>query len=166
VVVPRDVDDVVAAVAVCRDHGVPILGRGGGTSLAGQCCNVAVVLDFTKYLNGIVELDPERRLARVEPGIYRDRLDQAAAVHGLTFGPDLATHGHCAIGGMVGNNACGAHAQMAGRMAENAVVAQAARSRASTATASPAPSCCPSCTARSWCGPSGSSRRCGTRAAG
>jgi FAD/FMN-containing dehydrogenase len=67
VVVPRDVDDVVATVAVCREHGVPILGRGGGTSLAGQCCNVAVVLDFTKYLNGIVELDPERRLARVEP---------------------------------------------------------------------------------------------------
>jgi FAD/FMN-containing dehydrogenase/Fe-S oxidoreductase len=119
VVVPRDVDDVVATVAACREHGAPILGRGGGTSLAGQCCNVAVVLDFTKYLNGIVELDPERRLARVEPGIYRDRLDQAAAAHGLTFGPDPATHSHCAIGGMVGNNACGAHAQMAGRMAEN-----------------------------------------------
>jgi hypothetical protein len=119
VVVPRSVDDVLATVAVCREHGAPILGRGGGTSLAGQCCNAAVVLDFTKYLHDILELDPERRVARVRPGIYRDALDQAAAAHGLTFGPDPSTHDHCAIGGMIGNNACGAHAQMAGRMAEN-----------------------------------------------
>ncbi len=119
VVVPFDLDDVSATTAVCREHDVPILGRGGGTSLAGQCCNAAVVLDFTKYLHNVLELDAERRLARVEPGVYRDTLDHAAAAHGLTFGPDPATHDHCAIGGMVGNNACGAHAQMAGRMAEN-----------------------------------------------
>jgi FAD/FMN-containing dehydrogenase/Fe-S oxidoreductase len=119
VVVPRDADDVEAAVAACREHGAPVLGRGGGTSLAGQGCNVAVVLDFSKYLHHLVELDPGRRRARVEPGIYRDALDQAAAEHGLTFGPDPATHNHCAVGGMIGNNACGAHAQMAGRTAEN-----------------------------------------------
>src|SRR5215212_4609849 len=110
---------VVPAVAACRRHGAPVLGRGGGTSLAGQGCNVAVVLDFTKYMHRLLELDPDRRLARVEPGIYRDNLDRAAGRHGLTFGPDPSTHDHCAIGGMLGNNACGAHAQMAGRTAEN-----------------------------------------------
>src|SRR5215211_1350438 len=120
VVVPADDDDdVVAVVAACRRHGAPVLGRGGGTSLAGQGCNVAVVLDFTKYMHRLLELDPDRRLARVEPGIYRDDLDRAAGRHGLTFGPDPSTHDHCAIGGMLGNNACGAHAQMAGRTAEN-----------------------------------------------
>jgi FAD/FMN-containing dehydrogenase/Fe-S oxidoreductase len=119
VVVPRDLDDVEATVAVCRRHQVPVLGRGGGTSLAGQCCNLAVVLDFTKYLHRILELDPDRRLVRVQPGVYRDTVDAAAAEHGLTFGPDPSTHNHCAVGGMIGNNACGAHAQMAGRMAEN-----------------------------------------------
>jgi FAD/FMN-containing dehydrogenase/Fe-S oxidoreductase len=119
VVVPRDADDVEAAVAVCREHGAPVLNRGGGTSVAGQGCNVAVLLDHTKYLHHILELDPRRRIARVEPGIYRDRLDDAAREHGLTFGPDPATHDHCAIGGMIGNNACGAHAQMAGRTSEN-----------------------------------------------
>ena len=115
VVVPADADDVVAAVAACRRHGAPVLGRGGGTSLAGQGCNVAVVLDFTKYMHRLLELDPDRRLARVEPGIYRDDLDRTAGRHGLTFGPDPSTHDHCAIGGMIGNNACGAHAQMGGR---------------------------------------------------
>jgi FAD/FMN-containing dehydrogenase/Fe-S oxidoreductase len=119
VVLPRDADDVVAAVAACREHGAPVLARGGGTSLAGQGCNVAVVLDFSKYMRRVLELDPDRRRARVEPGIYRDDLDRAAAAHGLTFGPDPATHDHCAVGGMIGNNACGAHAQMAGRTAEN-----------------------------------------------
>ena len=119
VVLPHDADDVEAAVAACREHGAPLLNRGGGTSLAGQCCNVAVVLDHSKYLHHILELDPRRRIARVEPGIYRDTLDDAARQHGLTFGPDPSTHDHCAIGGMIGNNACGAHAQMAGRTSEN-----------------------------------------------
>src|ERR687888_17288 len=116
---PRDADDVVAAVAACREHGAPVLARGGGTSLAGQGCNVAVVLDFSKYMRRVLELDPDRRRARVEPGIYRHDLHPAAAAHGLTFGPDPATHDHCTVGGMIGNNACGAHAQMAGRTAEN-----------------------------------------------
>jgi FAD/FMN-containing dehydrogenase/Fe-S oxidoreductase len=119
VVVPLDTDDVVTAIGACAAHGAPVLNRAGGTSLAGQCCNVAVVLDHTKYLHHLLELDPERRIARVEPGIVRDSLDAAARRYGLTFGPDPSTHDHCAIGGMVGNNACGSHAQMAGRTSEN-----------------------------------------------
>ena len=95
------------------------LSRGGGTSLAGQCCNVAVVLDFSKYLNRILEIDPERRLARVEPGAVLDDLRDAAEEHGLTFGPDPATHNHCTLGGMIGNNSCGVHSVMAGRTADN-----------------------------------------------
>ncbi len=119
VVLPRDADDVVATVDACRRFGVPLLSRGGGTSLAGQCCNVAVVMDHSKYFNGIVELDPERRFARVRPGIVLDTLRDAAEAHGLTFGPDPATHDHCTIGGMLGNNSCGIHALMAGRTVDN-----------------------------------------------
>jgi FAD/FMN-containing dehydrogenase len=98
VVVPRDVDDVVATVATARRHGAPILARGCGTSLAGQCCNTAVVMDFTKYLNRIVALDPHAKTARVQPGIVLDDLRNAAEQHHLTFGPDPATHDHCTWG--------------------------------------------------------------------
>ncbi|MFW6202472.1 MAG: FAD-binding and (Fe-S)-binding domain-containing protein, partial [Gemmatimonadota bacterium] len=86
-----------------------VLARGGGTSLAGQACNVAVVIDFSKYLDRVIEIDPERRRARVQPGVILDDLRDAAAGHGLTFGPDPATHDHCTIGGMIGNDSCGAH---------------------------------------------------------
>jgi FAD/FMN-containing dehydrogenase/Fe-S oxidoreductase len=113
VVVPKDAEDVAATLAICRDQGAPILSRGGGTSLAGQCCNEAVVLDFSKYMNRVLEIDPQRRLARVLPGTVLDELRRAAGVHGLTFGPDPATHDHCTIGGMLGNNSCGVHAVMA-----------------------------------------------------
>jgi FAD/FMN-containing dehydrogenase/Fe-S oxidoreductase len=113
VVVPRDVDDVVAAVAVCRKHGAPILSRGGGTSLAGQCCNVAVVMDLSKYVNRVVRIDADRRIACVEPGVVLDALQREAAPHHLIFGPDPATHNHCTLGGMLGNNSCGVHAVMA-----------------------------------------------------
>jgi FAD/FMN-containing dehydrogenase/Fe-S oxidoreductase len=119
VVVPRTVDDVVAAVAACRRHGAPVVCRGGGTSLAGQCCNVAVVIDFSKYLNRVLEVDPERRLARVQPGVVLDDLRDAAEEHGLTFGPDPATHNHNTLGGMIGNNSCGVHALMAGKTVDN-----------------------------------------------
>src|SRR5919206_88182 len=113
VVIPRDADDVVATVAVCRRHSAPILSRGGGTSLAGQCCNVAVVMDFSKYMNRVLEIDPRRRLARVEPGCVLDTLrDTARRQYGLTFGPDPETHTHCTLGGMLGNNSCGVHALM------------------------------------------------------
>lgn len=119
VVVPRGLDDVIATVTVSREFGAPILSRGGGTSLAGQCCNVAVVIDWSKYLHHVLEIDPANKLARVEPGCILDDLRNAAIPHGLTFGPDPATHDHCTLGGMAGNNSCGMHAQMAGKMSEN-----------------------------------------------
>src|SRR3954451_3049162 len=88
VVLPKDADDVIATVALAREHGAPILARGGGTSLAGQWCQVAVVLDFSKYMHGIVEMNPGESFARVQPGIILDDLRDAAEAHGLTFGPD------------------------------------------------------------------------------
>ena len=119
VVLPRDADDVLAALAVCRDFGAPILCRGGGTSLAGQCCNVAVVLDFTRHMGNIHEIDPARRIARVQPGVVLDSLRNAAEKHHLTFAPDPASHDRCTIGGMIGNNSCGVHSVMAGKTDEN-----------------------------------------------
>jgi FAD/FMN-containing dehydrogenase/Fe-S oxidoreductase len=119
VVLPRDVDDVVAAIAVAREFSAPILCRGGGTSLAGQCCNVAVVLDFSKYMARILEVDPARRIARVQPGVVLDNLRNAAEKHRLTFGPDPATHDRCTLGGMIGNNSCGVHSVMAGKTDDN-----------------------------------------------
>ncbi|MBV9623321.1 MAG: FAD-binding oxidoreductase [Acidobacteria bacterium] len=119
VVLPRDADDVIATVALCRELAVPVLCRGGGTSLAGQCCNRAVILDFSKYMAKILEIDPERRRARVQPGVILDDLRSAAEKHGLTFGPDPSTHSRCTIGGMVGNNSCGVHSVMAGKTDEN-----------------------------------------------
>src|SRR4051795_2586516 len=119
VVLPYDNDDVLAAIATCREFGVPLLCRGGGTSLAGQCCNVAVVLDFSKYMAQIIEIDSVRRIARVQPGVILDHLRTAAEKHNLTFGPDPASHSRCTIGGMVGNNSCGVHSIMAGKTDEN-----------------------------------------------
>jgi len=119
VVIPRDVEDVVATVCLAREYGAPILCRGGGTSLAGQCCNVAVLLDFSKYMNRIIEIDPGRRIARVQPGVVLDNLRNAAEKHHLTFGPDPATHDRCTLGGMIGNNSCGAHSVMAGKTDDN-----------------------------------------------
>jgi len=119
VVLPRDADDVLAAISVAREHGAPILCRGGGTSLAGQCCNVAVVLDFSKYMAQILEVDPVRRLARVQPGVVLDDLRNAAEQHHLTFAPDPATHSRCTLGGMIGNNSCGVHSIMAGKTDDN-----------------------------------------------
>jgi FAD/FMN-containing dehydrogenase/Fe-S oxidoreductase len=119
VVLPRDVDDVIATIALAREYGAPILCRGGGTSLAGQCCNVAVVLDFTKYMSRILEVDPGRRIARVQPGVVLDNLRNAAEKHHLTFGPDPASHNRCTLGGMIGNNSCGVHSVMAGKTDDN-----------------------------------------------
>lgn len=119
VVIPRSIEDVIATVAIAREHGAPILSRGAGTSIAGQCCNAAIVMDFSKYLNKIIEIDPDRRIARVQPGVILDDLRHAAAKHGLTFGPDPATHKWCTLGGMIGNNSCGVHSIMAGRTVDN-----------------------------------------------
>jgi FAD/FMN-containing dehydrogenase/Fe-S oxidoreductase len=119
VVIPRSVEDGVRAVAVSREFGAPILSRGAGTSLAGQCCNTAIVLDWSKYVNEILEIDPDRKIARVHPGCVLDNLRDAAGKYGLTFGPDPATHKYCTLGGMIGNNSCGIHAQMAGPVSNN-----------------------------------------------
>src|ERR1700730_8892615 len=119
VVLPHDPDDVLAAISVCREFGAPLLSRGGGTSLAGQCCNVAVVLDFSKYMASILEIDPARRIARVQPGVVLDHLRNAAEKHHLTFAPDPATHDRCTLGGMIGNNSCGVHSVMAGKTDDN-----------------------------------------------
>ena len=119
VVLPKSTDDALAAVEICRQHSAPLLNRGGGTSLAGQCCNVAVVLDFSKYLNRVLEINPEQRLARVQPGVVLDDLRAAAERHHLTFGPDPATHNRCTLGGMLGNDSCGVHSVMAGKTVDN-----------------------------------------------
>ena len=118
-VVPRDEEDVVAAVAACRKFGAPVLPRGAGTSLAGQCCNVAVVLDFTKNMNKILELDASNRFARVQPGVVLDTLRSRAEAHQLTFAPDPSSHNRCTIGGMIGNNSCGTHSLMGGKTVDN-----------------------------------------------
>ena len=118
-VVPRDAEDVAAAMAVCRKYGAPVLARGAGTSLAGQCCNAAVVFDFTKYMNRIIELDTKQKFARVQPGVVLDTLRNQAEVHKLTFAPDPSTHNRCTIGGMIGNNSCGTHSLLGGKTVDN-----------------------------------------------
>ncbi len=120
VVVPRTTEDVVAAVAACREHGAPITSRGCATSLAGQTANVSVVIDHSKHLRKILEVDPDGRTARVQPGVIRDQLsNQTEAEFNLTFAPDTSTHAYATFGGMIGNNSCGTHSVMAGRTADN-----------------------------------------------
>ncbi len=115
VVVPREAEDVVQTVALARQYGAPILSRGGGTSLRGQCCNVAVVMDFSKYMHHVVGIDPGRKLGTVQPGCVLDDFRGAAMKHGLNFGPDPATHNHCTLGGMLGNDSCGTHSLLAAK---------------------------------------------------
>jgi FAD/FMN-containing dehydrogenase/Fe-S oxidoreductase len=119
VVFPKNIDDVIAIVEIARKHRVPLLGRGGGTSLAGQCCNVAIVLDFSRHMRAIKNLDPLQKIAEVEPGIVLDDVRNEAEKHRLTFGPDPASHNRCTIGGMIGNNSCGVHSVYAGKTVEN-----------------------------------------------
>src|ERR1051325_5231208 len=122
VVLPRDVDDVVTAVAICREFAAPIVSRGGGTDLAGSTCNAAVVLDMSKYMNRVLAIDWDAKVAHVQPGTVLDDLRHAAEQHHLTFGPDPATHNRNTLGGMIGNNSCGMHAQMAGEEEEETYV--------------------------------------------
>jgi len=119
VVLPRSIEDIVQAVAAARAQGVPVLARGGGTSQCGQGVNEALVIDCSKYLNRVLEVDAAARLARVEPGAVCDALRDAAERHGLTFAPDPATHSRCTLGGMIANNSCGPHSVMAGKTVEN-----------------------------------------------
>ena len=119
VVIPRTIEDVVQTVALARKYQAPVLPRGGGTSLAGQSCNVAVIIDFSKYLNQIIELNPQEKYAWVQPGVVLDHLRKRANEFNLTFGPDPSTHEYCNLGGMIGNNSCGVHSMMAGRTVDN-----------------------------------------------
>lgn len=119
VVVPRSIDEFVRGVEICRRHGAPVLTRGAGTSMNGQCVNVAVVFDLSRHCNKLLELDPVAGTALVEPGIVCDTLREAAEQYGLTFAPDPSTHSRCTLGGMIGNNSCGAHSVMAGKTLEN-----------------------------------------------
>ena len=107
VLVPRTIEDVQAAMALCREEGIPILPRGGGTSQCGQTVNRALVLDCTKHLRGVVEVDPGAQRARVQPGITLGALNDALKQHGLFYPVDPSTWQRCTIGGMAGNNSCG-----------------------------------------------------------
>jgi FAD/FMN-containing dehydrogenase/Fe-S oxidoreductase len=119
VVYPRDAADVQAALAACWATGAAVLPRGAGTSLAGQCANVAVVFDYSRYMNSLILIDPAAKVANVEPGIVLDRLRDATETYHLTYGPDPATHSRCTLGGMIGNNSCGVHGLMAGKVVDN-----------------------------------------------
>ncbi|HEY1526949.1 MAG TPA: FAD-binding and (Fe-S)-binding domain-containing protein [Candidatus Angelobacter sp.] len=122
VVVPRSKEDVVQAVMACRKYGAPLLSRGGGTSIPGQACNTAIVMDWSKYMHGVLEINTRERWARVLPGTICDELRTRAMQETnnlLVWGPDPATHTHCCFGGMIGNNSCGAHAQMSGKTDQN-----------------------------------------------
>jgi FAD/FMN-containing dehydrogenase/Fe-S oxidoreductase len=119
IVIPRSIEDVIQTVALARKHNAPLLPRGGGTSLSGQSCNVAVIVDFSKYLNQIIEINPSEKYAWVQPGCVLDKLRNRANEFNLTFGPDPSTHEYCNLGGMIGNNSCGVHSIMAGRTVDN-----------------------------------------------
>ena len=119
VCIPKSKEDVVAIVAACRTFGAPLVSRAGGTALAGQACNTAVVIDWSKYMNQIVEVNAAERHGRVLPGVICDELVDAARPYGLTYGPCPATHNRCCFGGMFSNNSCGIHAQMAGKAVDN-----------------------------------------------
>lgn len=113
VILPESEKDIEETIRICRQHNVPVLSRGGGTSLAGQCCNVAIVMDMSKYYNEVLDIDTDHKLVTVQPGIVLDMMKQFTGKQGLTFGPDPSTHSHCTIGGMLGNNSCGVHSVMA-----------------------------------------------------
>nr|WP_251059324.1 MULTISPECIES: FAD-binding and (Fe-S)-binding domain-containing protein [unclassified Streptomyces] len=119
VAAPRDAEDVATALRICAEAGVPVVPRGGGTSIAGQATGTGVVLDLTRHMNAVVSVDPGARTAVVQPGLVLDRLRDAVRPYGLTFGPDPSTHSRCTLGGMIGNNACGAHSVAWGTTADN-----------------------------------------------
>ncbi|WP_249999333.1 FAD-binding and (Fe-S)-binding domain-containing protein [Actinoplanes sp. M2I2] len=119
VVRPRHVDEVAAALAVARETGTPFTSRGAGTSVAGNAVGRGIVLDFSRHLNRVLEIDPAARTAVVEPGTVHAVLQKAATPHGVRFGPDPSTWPRCTIGGMIGNNACGSRSLAYGRTSDN-----------------------------------------------
>ncbi|MGH7864736.1 MAG: FAD-binding oxidoreductase, partial [Candidatus Binataceae bacterium] len=119
VVCPRHAGDVTAALAIARENAIPILARGAGTSLAGQAANAALVLDFTKYMNSVGRIDRQARTVQVEPGVVQAELNATLAPYELFFAPDPSTKDRCTIGGMIGNNSCGAHSAAYGKTVDN-----------------------------------------------
>ncbi|HEY8482433.1 MAG TPA: FAD-binding oxidoreductase, partial [Spirillospora sp.] len=119
VVTPRETDELPAVLAVCREFEVPLTMRGAGTSIAGNAVGPGVVVDVSRHLNRVLEIDPDAETALVEPGIVQARLHQVAAKHGLRFGPDPSTRTRATLGGMIGNNACGSRALGYGRTSDN-----------------------------------------------
>ena len=125
VIVPRGIEDVAAALAICREAGVKVLARGGGTSQCGQTVNRALVIDCSKHLRRVLAVDARAGTALVEPGLVLGRLNAALQPHGLFFPVDPSTHARCTIGGMAGNNSCGAKSIRYGLMADNVVAIDA-----------------------------------------
>jgi FAD/FMN-containing dehydrogenase/Fe-S oxidoreductase len=121
VVIPACKDDIIKTIQICHAYDVPVFSRGGGTSLAGQCCNTAIVLDMSKCYNQVLKIDPDKKIAVVQPGVVHDALTNAAKPYQLTFGPDPSTHAWCTLGGMIGNNSCGSHFVMAGKTDDNVI---------------------------------------------
>lgn len=121
VVFPKNAEDIKTAARLCHKHSYAMLMRGGGTSQNGQCVNEAVVVDCSQHMSQVLEIDTETRTALIEPGTVCDALKHEAEKHGLTFGPDPATHSRCTLGGMIGNNSCGPHSMLAGKTVENVV---------------------------------------------
>src|SRR3990172_3557960 len=133
VVIPRDRDDVAAVMEITARHRVPVLARGGGSSLAGQAVGAAVVVDFSKYMRRILEINPEERWVRAEPGVVCDALNAALKPHGLMYGPDPASSNRATVGGMLSNNATGAHSILHGMTADHVLAVDALLSDASPA---------------------------------
>ncbi len=136
VVFPRSVDEVEGVLAICRNNDVPVTSRGAGTSVAGNAIGPGIVIDFSRYMNRILEIDPEAATARVEPGVIMSDLQEAAAPFGLWFGPDPSTKNRATLGGMIGNNACGPHALAYGRTADNTLALDVIDGRGRRFTAS------------------------------
>ncbi len=137
VVFPRDADDVAAVVSVAAAAGVPVLPRGAGTSLAGQAVGAAVVMDFSRHMDKILEIDAEAGTARVQPGVVQEQLNAAAGAHGLKFGPDTSTANRATIGGMIGNNSAGSHSVRYGMTIDHVRAFDVVLSDASIATFGP-----------------------------
>ncbi|MBY8858909.1 FAD-binding oxidoreductase [Nocardia sp. CA2R105] len=118
VVFPRGDADVAAVLAAARDRGVPVTARGAGTSVAGNAIGAGLVLDFSRHMSAILEIDTEKSCARVQPGVVLGSLQRRAGASELRFGPDPSTQNRCTLGGMIGNNACGPHAMAWGRTSD------------------------------------------------
>jgi len=125
VVIPKSNDDIIAAISLAASHRVPILPRGGGSSLAGQTVGAALVLDMSKYLNRVIDIRPEARTVTVEPGINLDMLNRQLKSHGMMFGPDPSSSNRATIGGVVGNNSAGAHSILYGMTADHVISVRA-----------------------------------------